>query len=466
MDVTDKYDIGLVGLGVMGRNFVLNIADNGYSVMGLDMEVGKAEQLLAEAVGSHVGATTDTAQFVAALAQPRKIILLIPAGNPIDDAIAAFTPLLSANDMLIDAGNSLFTDTERRMQTLAARGIHFMGMGVSGGAEGARRGPSIMPGGDKAQFESVEHLLSAVAAKVDGQPCMAYMGTGGAGHFVKMVHNGIEYGMMQLISEAYHLLKSVMKLDNPAMHGIFEQWNNGKLNSYLVEITSTILAQKDHLANGYLVDAILDKASQKGTGKWTSQVALELGMPVPTIDVAVAMRNLSALKGLRTNLASQKGQQQSNKPQINVENVEDALYFAMLCTYLQGFALMQAADVTYQFGLNLASIARTWRGGCIVRAAMLHDLESAFTKLAHGQHPLESKPIIDLLNNTRQAAAKAIHAATTGQVPAPALSASLAYFDALTTSSLPTNMVQAQRDFFGQHTYERTDRDGTYTGGW
>lgn len=466
----EKYDFGMIGLGVMGRNFLLNVADHGFSALGMDLDAEKANALEEEGAGKAVKGTTSTEEFVSLLKTPRRIMLLVPAGKVVDKVIEGLLPHLDKGDMIIDGGNSHFPDTERRNIALQEKGFHFIGAGVSGGAEGARRGPSIMPGGDPKAYAHIAPVLEAVSAKVNDEPCVAHMGRGAAGHYVKMVHNGIEYGMMQLIAEAYDLLKKVGQLDNQAIQRAFAQWNDGRLKSFLIEITAEIFKQKDDQADGDLVDMILDKAKQKGTGKWTSQNAMDLGIPIPTIDAAVTMRGLSALKQERQQAAehypSDVHSVSSPDQQAIIDQVEKALYFSFIITYAQGLSLLDDASREYNYGLNMETIAKIWRGGCIIRADLLEDIRKVYKAQPDLTNMLLSDEFKEEITSTVGAVRELIKQAIDAGVPTLALSSTLHYYDAYRNPRLPLNLVQAQRDFFGSHTYERTDRDGVFHTEW
>ncbi len=461
-----KYDFGLVGLGVMGRNFILNVADNKFSAFGLDTDPTKVQSLRDEGAGKPVDGTTDKRTFIASLSSPRKIMLLVPAGGPVDAVINELLPLLDKGDLIIDGGNSYFTDTDRRADFLAGKGIYFFGTGVSGGAKGARFGPSIMPGGDKTAYEIVRPIFEAVAAKVNGEPCVDYMGARSAGNYVKMVHNGIEYGLMQLISEAYDVMKRGMGKSNQVLHETFSQWNDGRLQSFLVEITAEIFTKKDELSREYLVDVILDKAKQKGTGKWTSQNAFDLGIPIPTIDVAVRMREISAFKADRERAEKLYGKKQPVASGLTVEEVEQALYFAYIVTYTQGMTQLTAASKEYGYGCDLETIARIWRGGCIIRSGLLEDMRQAYAKDKNLISLLLDAEISNKVKACEPAARKVAAYAIANGIPVAAMLAGLSYFDAFTSSRLPLNLIQAQRDHFGSHTYERLDREGIFHTEW
>lgn len=461
-----NYDFGLVGLGVMGRNFILNVADHNFSAYGLDTDAEKVEALKAEGAGRKVSGTTDKLDFVAQLSTPRKIMLLVPAGGPVDAVISDLRPHLDKGDLIIDGGNSFFTDTDRREEDLKKDGIYFIGSGVSGGAKGARFGPSIMPGGAEAAYNLVKPIFEAVSAKVEGTPCVDYLGQRSAGNYVKMVHNGIEYGLMQLISEAYAIMKSGLGLSNDALHELFDQWNNGRLQSFLVEITAEIFTRKDDLSDGYLVDSILDKAKQKGTGKWTSQNAMDLGMPIPSIDAAVSMRELSAMKAMREEADGKYGAKGSAGDAPTVEDVENALYFSFIVTYAQGMTQLAAASEEYEYGLDMETIAKIWRGGCIIRAGLLEDMRKAYDADPGLKSLLLDDQIAGKVKSTVAGARKVLGYAIASGTPMMSLAASLSYFDAFCSGKLPLNLIQAQRDHFGSHTYERIDREGIFHTEW
>lgn len=467
--MADTYDFGLVGLGVMGRNFILNVADNGFSAFGNDLDQEKVSALIEEGGDpKKVNASTDAQVFVKALSTPRKIMLLVPAGKIVDAVIESLLPLLDDGDIIIDGGNSFFTDTDRREAYLKEKGINFFGAGVSGGAKGARLGPSIMPGGSREAYQHVKPIFEAVAAKYKEEPCVAYLGPKSAGNYVKMVHNGIEYGLMQLTSEIYDLLKKAGKLTNNELHRTYADWNGGRLQSFLVEITSEILAQKDDLTDNDLVDMILDKAKQKGTGKWTSQNAMDLGIPVPTIDIAVSMREISALKAERTkadSLYDRPTPEETVKSSL-VDQCEQALYFAFIMAYAQGMHQLADASKEYGYGLDLGEIAKIWRAGCIIRAALLADITEAYRAEPELQNLLLSKSFIGKVQDTVTAARELVSYGALNGIPLPGLSNALTYFDAYTSQRLPLNLIQAQRDYFGSHTYERMDREGIFHTQW
>lgn len=467
--MANTYDFGLVGLGVMGRNFILNVADNGFTAFGNDLDEEKVNALIEEGGNAaKVNATSDVATFVQGLSSPRKIMLLVPAGKVVDIVIDNLLPHLDKGDIIIDGGNSFFTDTDRREAYLQEKGINFFGAGVSGGAKGARKGPSIMPGGSRDAYQHVKPIFEAVSAKYEGEPCVAYLGPKSAGNYVKMVHNGIEYGLMQLTSEIYDLLKKAGHLTNEELHQTYASWNAGRLQSFLVEITSEIFDQKDDLGDGHLVDKILDKAKQKGTGKWTSQNAMDLGIPVPTIDVAVSMREISALKEERIKADELYGRPrpESVVKKTLVNKAESALYFAFIITYAQGMHQLADASKEYGYELELGEIAKIWRAGCIIRAALLADITEAFKADTGLQNLLLSPSFVGKVQETMGAARELVAYGATNGIPLPGLSNALTYFDAYTSSRLPLNLIQAQRDYFGSHTYERLDREGIFHTEW
>jgi 6-phosphogluconate dehydrogenase len=465
------YKIGVVGLGVMGHNLALNMERNGFPVAGYDLDAAKTKAFL-EGPGSGkqiLGADSPSA-LMAALEKPRRVLMMVPAGAPVDSAIAHLKPHLEPGDILMDGGNSFFLDTERRNKELEAEGFNFIGTGVSGGEEGALWGPAIMPGGQHEAWEAVAPILRAIAAKAeDGQPCVDYMGARGAGHFVKMVHNGIEYGDMQLIAEVYDLLRRGLGLTAGELHEVFSEWNKGELKSYLIEITADILRHIDPETGAPLVDVILDEAQQKGTGKWTSQNALDVGAPIPTINAAVESRILSSLK-LQRVAASKilKGPNPvfkgSREKLINA--ARDALYASKITSYAQGLGMLRLASDEYHYDLDPGTIARIWRAGCIIRASLLGDIMGAYQR--------DPKLVNLLLDGTFRTAVEsrqeswryAVQTAVGLGIPVLAVSASLAYFDAYRCERLPANLTQAQRDYFGAHTYRRVDREGVFHTEW
>lgn len=455
-------DIGLIGLAVMGQNLVLNMADHGWTVAVFNRTASKTDAFLqGPAKNSSVMGTYTLPELVSRLRSPRKIMLMVKAGEIVDQFIDQLIPLLSPGDLLIDGGNSLFIDTDRRCKNLKEKGILFVGTGISGGEEGARYGPSIMPGGDPQAWPLVQNIFQSISAKVDGQPCCAWVGEGGSGHFVKMVHNGIEYGDMQLIAEAYHLLKEILGLSPDEMSTVFSRWNEGELNSYLVEITAAILRYKE--PNGLpLIDSILDAAGQKGTGKWTVVHALELGVPVTLIGEAVFARCLSALKKERVEAASQL-LGPLDPPKITdqtafIHSVEQALYASKLMSYAQGFMLMQEAARQYQWHLDLGSIALMWRGGCIIRSRFLGQINEAFTHFPDVKNLLLAPYFLEQVQRCQGGWRCVVAKAAEQGIPIPCFSTALSFYDGYRSAHLPANLIQAQRDFFGAHTYERTDQ--------
>ncbi len=466
--MSQQYDFGMVGLGVMGRNFILNVADHGFSAIGLDTDAAKTTALHQEGSGKPVQGTLSRQEFVTSLKSPRKIMMLVPAGGPVDAVIEDLLPLLDKGDLLIDGGNSFYTDTNRRESYLSEKGIHFMGIGVSGGSHGARFGPSIMPGGPRDAYAIVQPILEAVSAKVNGDPCVAYLGSGSAGNYVKMVHNGIEYGLMQLISETYDLMKRGLGLTNDELHDVYVRWNSQRLQSFLVEITAAIFKVNDTETSHRMVDVILDRAKQKGTGKWTSQNAMDLGIPIPTVDIAVTMREISALKSERLQaekLYTATAVAASDK-QAMIAQIEQALYFAYITTYAQGMAQLAVASEEYGYGLELETVARIWRGGCIIRAALLENIRQAYRKTPELANLLLDETTAKEINSVQAATRQVINYGVSSGIPVPALAACLSYFDAYRSGRLPSNLIQAQRDFFGSHTYERLDREGIFHTDW
>ncbi|PZP52538.1 MAG: phosphogluconate dehydrogenase (NADP(+)-dependent, decarboxylating) [Pseudopedobacter saltans] len=468
--MSQKYDFGMVGLGVMGRNLLYNMADNGFSVIGFDLDVEKGKELEKGATpGTQVKGVTTWEDFVSNLATPRKITMLVPAGKPVDSVIESLLPLLEKGDIIIDGGNSHYTDTIRRVKYVGEKGFHFMGMGVSGGEKGARRGPSIMPGGDLEAYEVVKPLLEAVSAKVNGDPCTAYMGKDAAGHYVKMVHNGIEYAIMQLISEAYDLLHRGLGLSNEELHDVFAKWNEGELNSFLIEITRDIFEQKDPESGKFLVDLILDKAGAKGTGKWTSQDAMDSGVSIPTIDIAVSLRTISAYKDERTEAA--KLYASTHKPldvdkETFIKQVGEALFFAVIVSYAQGLALLVKASEELQMEIPLKDVVKIWRGGCIIRSTLLEKYYQAYTKNPKLSNILLDADIAELAKARVESLREVVALAAKSSIAVGGLQTALAYFDSYTTDRMPTNLIQAQRDYFGAHTYQRIDKEGTFHTEW
>lgn len=463
-----EYAIGMIGLGVMGGNLARNLARHGFSVAGYDLDPARRKAFDAYRSEGQIASFADTATLLNVLARPRRIILLVPSGA-VDSAIASLRPGLDRGDLLIDLGNSFFGDTERRSEELAAQGLLFMGSGISGGEKGALHGPSIMPGGTLEAYTLIAPAFEAIAARVNGEPCVAHLGPRGAGHYVKMIHNGIEYGIMQAIAEAYDLLKRVAGATPEELHTLFAAWNAAELNAYLIEITTAIFARRDPETGQHLVELILDEAQQKGTGKWTSQNALDLGVPAHTINAAVDSRIISALKSQRLAAEALLPGLPPQPPQDRaafIEQVRQALYAAMLCAYAQGLAQLQAGSREYGYNLNLAEIARIWRGGCIIRAALLEDIRRAYTTDSALPNLLLAEPFRTRILERQAGWRAAIQIAVTNGIPVPALAHSLAYFDAYRSGRLPANLTQAQRDYFGSHTYRRIDRDGVFHTEW
>jgi 6-phosphogluconate dehydrogenase len=464
-----EYEIGMVGLGVMGRNLVLNMADHGFAVAGYDKDGRQVEALWKESAGRDIYGAEDMPSFIALLKKPRAIMMLVPAGAPVDAVIKDLLPCLSQGDLIIDAGNSHFKDTDLRTKALAEKGIQFMGVGVSGGEEGARHGPSIMPGGAPEAYERVRLILEAVSAKVNNEPCVTYLGPGSAGHYVKMVHNGIEYGMMQLISETYDLLKRGLSLNDDEIHDTFAFWNQGELNGYLVEITGQIFSKKDENTGKKLIDEIRDVAKQNGTGLWTSQSAMELKVPTSTIDLAVAMRDMSVLVKQREQAESiyaRPPRPLNDNRQVCLVSLGRALLIGIIMAYAQGFALLAAASEKYQYQLDLEAVARIWRGGCIIRSALLEDIRTAFKEKKNLSNLLLDPQLSRKIMEHREDLRKVVGLAAESGVPVPGLMVSLGYLDAYRSAWLPDNLIQAQRDYFGSHTYERIDAKGTFHTEW
>ncbi len=521
-----KAQFGMVGLGTMGRNFLLNIAQHGFTGVGYDLDETKRQMLLDEGSGMPVDTAGSIAEFTEKLESPRNIMLLVPAGPIVDSVIDDLLPHLDEGDLIIDGGNSHFIDTERREALLTEKGIGFMGVGVSGGEEGARYGASIMPGGRRVFYDRVAPMLESVAAKVNGEPCVAYMGTGAAGHFVKMVHNGIEYGLMQILAETYDYMLRVLKMDYRQMSDTFASWNGTELNSFLVEVTADVLQKVDAETGKPLVELVLDKAAQKGTGKWTSQAAMDLGVPIPTIDSAVSMRQISAQKETRMLIAKKFGSQApggdgtlqshgetvTSEPQHDMKarlaredvktdaseqhsrnigsdeaaeagdtvarphaaddrsygtdadlgRLKNALLASFIVTYAQGLSLLQVASEEKNFGLDLSEIARIWRGGCIIRSALLEDMRKAFSENTDLPNLILDGTFAELLDANRRDWHAVVGEFSASRVPSLCLSSALAYFEAFRSVRLPANLIQAQRDYFGAHTYQRTDKEGVF----
>ena len=466
--------VGLVGLAVMGENLARNIARNGVPLVVYNRTLARTEEFMGEhGTAAGIAAAATVEELVAALEPPRRIILMVKAGAPVDGVIAELAPLLEEGDVVVDGGNSHFPDTDRRAAELAALGFRFVGMGVSGGEEGALKGPSLMPGGPREAYDLLEPMLVAISAKTEAGPCVTYIGPGGSGHYVKMVHNGIEYGDMQLIAETYDVMRRALGMDAKEIGEVFLRWNEGKLASFLVEVTAHALAQPDPETMKPLVDVILDAAEQKGTGKWTSMTALDLATPVPTIDAAVTARIMSSMKTQRVAAAEilhgpdGGGAHPAAGDRAGlIAALEDALYFAKISSYAQGMALLRAASDAYSWGLNLSELARIWKGGCIIRAKLLDPIRFAFGEEPDLPNLLLAPSIAEQVNANAAGCRTAIAVARAAGLPCPALSASLDYFDAYRSPALPANLIQAQRDFFGAHTYKRVDREGIFHTEW
>ena len=454
--------IGMIGLAVMGENLALNIARHGFKIAVFNRDTAKVERFLKRAEGQPVVGTCSYEEFVAALERPRKIILLVKAGQPVDDVISHIKPLLSEGDIIIDGGNSFFQDTRRREKELSAAGLNFIGSGVSGGESGALNGPSLMPGGKREAYEQIRPIWEAIAAKVDDGPCVTYVGPDGAGHYVKMVHNGIEYGDMQLIAEAYSILKNVARLSTGELASVFNEWNKGVLNSYLIEITANIFKVKDPETGNPLVDMILDKAGQKGTGKWTAEIALEMDIAIPTIQAAIDSRVMSSQKDERVEASKQLSGPSvtpfsGDKKQL-IDAVHDALYASKICSYAQGMNLIRKGSEQYNWNIDLGEISRIWKGGCIIRAQFLDKIKQAYQRRADLPSLLLDPDFKAWVLETQSRWRQAVGSAIAAGIPVTAMSASLGYFDTYRTANLPLNLTQAQRDYFGSHTYQRTDR--------
>ena len=463
-------DIAVVGMAVMGRNLALNIESRGFTVAVHNRTARTLEAFVnGEGAGKRLLPCVTLPELVAALSRPRRILLMVKAGAPVDAVLADLQPLLDPGDVILDGGNSFFADTIRRCREAEDAGLLYLGTGVSGGDEGALRGPSIMPGGSEEAYRMVSPILTEIAAQVDGSPCCTYIGAGGAGHYVKMVHNGIEYGDMQLIAEAFSLLQQLCGMTYPAMQERFADWNRGDLDSYLIEITARILAATDPETGAPMVDVILDKAGQKGTGTWTGQSALELGAPAPTIAEAVFARSLSAAKRERITAAGVlrgPGTNFTGDRADLSDAIGHALYAAKICSYAQGFALMRTAASEYEWQLDYGAIAMIWRGGCIIRARFLQRIKEAYDREPNLANLMLDPYFADVLHRAQSAWRQVIGAATSSGIPVPAFASALSYFDSYRTARLPASLIQAQRDYFGAHTYERVDRPGTFHTNW
>jgi 6-phosphogluconate dehydrogenase len=465
-----KQEIGLIGLAVMGQNLVLNIESRGIPVSVFNRTTSKTEDFIREKCqGKRILGAKTLKEFVDSLAKPRRIILMVKAGDAVDDFINQLLPLIEKGDILIDGGNSHFPDTIRRNRFLAEKGFLYIGTGVSGGEEGALKGPSIMPGGQKEAYDAVKHIFMAIAAKVEGTPCCTYIGADGAGHYVKMAHNGIEYADMQLISEAYHMMTQALGLGAAELHDVFAEWNKGELNSYLIEITRDIFGKVDPDTGRPLVDVIKDAAGQKGTGKWTSQSALDLGIPTSSIAEAVFARCISAIKNERvaasTQLSGPKAKFKGDRKTF-IEAIRQALFASKVCAYAQGFQLMKAAGVEYKWDLHFGEIAMIWRGGCIIRAQFLGRIKEAYDREANLQNLMLDPYFKDAVTKDQENWRKVVATGAELGIPTPAFSSALAYYDSYRSEVLPANLIQAQRDYFGAHTYERLDKPGAFHTEW
>lgn len=469
--MTDKKpEIGLIGLAVMGQNLVLNMESKGFPVAVFNRTPSKTEGFMkGTASGKNIFPAYSIEEFVNLLEKPRRIMLMVKAGKPVDSFIEKLIPYLEKGDLIIDGGNSYFVDTIRRSKTLSEKGIFYIGTGVSGGEEGALHGPSMMPGGQKESYDMIAGMFTKISANVDDKPCCSYIGPDGAGHFVKMVHNGIEYGDMQLIAEAYMIMKNALCMNAAQMHNVFSSWNEGELNSYLIEITANILSKTDEETGKPLVEVILDKAGQKGTGKWASQSALDLGIPAPTIAEAVFARCISALKEDRTaasSILSGPGAEFGGDKEEFIEAIRQALYASKICSYAQGFALMQAAGEEYGWKLMPGEIAMIWRGGCIIRAQFLHRINEAFERNPGLKNLLLDPYFREIIEKSQKSWRKVVSTSANLGIPIPAFSSALCYYDSYRQERLGANMIQAQRDYFGAHTYKRIDKEGTFHTEW
>lgn len=465
-----KQQFGVIGLAVMGKNLAMNIESRGYSVSVYNRSREKTDEMLKEVKGRNFVGTYSLEEFVDSLEKPRKIMLMVKAGKPTDATIEQLKPLLEKGDILIDGGNTFFVDTQRRNKELSELGIHFIGTGVSGGEEGALKGPSIMPGGQREAYDLVAPIFKDISAKVNGEPCTTYIGPDGAGHYVKMVHNGIEYGDMQLISESYFLLKHVLGLSADELHQVFSDWNKGELDSYLIEITADIFKKIDEETGKPLVDVILDTAGQKGTGKWTSQSALDLGVPLPLITESVFARFISAMKDERVEASKAlKGPETksfSGDRAAFIESVRKALYMSKICSYAQGFAQMRVASEEYGWDLQYGEIAMIFRGGCIIRAQFLQKIKDAYDRESGLKNLLLDPYFKEIVESYQTSLREIIGVAVQNGIPVPCFSAALSYYDSYRTETLPANLLQAQRDYFGAHTYQRIDKEGIFHTNW
>lgn len=466
-----KYVFGMIGLGTMGSNLLLNMIDHGFAVSGYDKDTDRVKELNKQSDSNGFRGYSDIEEFVQSLKTPRAIMMLVPAGKIVDDVIAELTPLLDKGDILIDGGNSYFSDTGRRTVELDSEGLHFFGMGISGGEEGARRGPSMMPGGNADAYLHLKELFESISAQVNGEPCVSYIGPGASGHYVKMVHNGIEYALMQIIAETYQILKTGLGMDNSAIQKVFMMWNEGRLQSFLLEITAEIFNYKNADDDEFLVDQIKDEAKSKGTGKWTSQSAMDLQVSTTIIDTAVSMRDLSKYKSLRTQISklySDEGIQTTLTNDLTdyLLKMEEAFYFSMVNIYAQGMHLLFKASETHSYNLQLDQIAKIWRGGCIIRSSFLDIIYNAYQKNTELEHLLADETVQKLVRRSLPAMREIVSSAMTQGIAIPAYAASLSYFDTIRSKRMPSNLIQAQRDFFGAHTYELVGKEGVYHTDW
>ena len=465
-----KQKMGLIGLAVMGQNLSLNIESKGFSIAVFNRTSSKTENFAKrEGRGKRILPTYSIEEFLNSLEKPRRIMLMVKAGEAVDNFIEKLVPNLNKGDLIIDGGNSFFGDTIRRNKSLAERGILYIGTGVSGGEEGALHGPSLMPGGQKEAYDLMASVFAKIAAQVNGEPCCGYIGPDGAGHYVKMVHNGIEYGDMQLITEAYIIMKNVLGMNAEDLHEVFSEWNEGELNSYLIQITADIFSKIDEDTKKPLVEVILDKAGQKGTGKWASQSALDLGIAAPTVAEAVFARCISAVKEERLQaskiLRAPEAKFDGDRKQF-VEAIREALYASKICSYAQGFALMQAASEEYKWNLRLGEISMIWRGGCIIRAQFLHRIKEAFDRDPNLSSLLLDPYFKEAIEKSQKAWREVVSTSANLGVPIPAFSSALCYYDSYRQERLGANLIQAQRDYFGAHTYQRLDKEGSFHTEW
>lgn len=463
-----KNAFGMIGLGTMGSNLLQNIADHDFSVSGYDISADKVMQLNS-LNPNRIHGFTDIKEFIGSLNTPRIVMMLVPAGKIVDGVIEELTEVLDKGDIIIDGGNSHFNDTDRRFKNLEDKGFHYIGMGVSGGEEGARRGPSMMPGGDQEAYEAIKPILTKIAAQVNGEPTVAYMGKRSAGHFVKMVHNGIEYAIMQLLAETYEVLKRGLHYSDSEIHQVFKKWNEGRLQSYLLEITRDIFAFKNEGDNQILLNRIKDEAKAKGTGKWTSQAAMDLNLPVPIIDISVSMRDLSKFKDLRTEASKLYNNEASKKEAIDgsaIDHLENAFYFAMVSAYAQGMHLLYRANADYDYQLQLGEIAKIWRGGCIIRSKFLETIYAAYQNDADLEHLFIDATVHKSLSKSVPGIRNVVSDAVRSGIAVPAFASALSYFDNFRSEKMPANLIQAQRDYFGSHTYELIGEHGVFHTEW